>query len=308
MKILLCDPLPADQPGFHPFQDRVCSNYAGFARLALLASQLEEVREGQIVVDMESVAWFDANMCAPLGALLYRAMRQGGAVSLANLQCEPHHDVRGIFLRNGFLGHFGQARLPDKYGTTVEYRRFEPRDERAFAEYAEAVLKGTHVPRMTVALLKWMMESVCEVFGNAVTHSETRFGIHACGQYYRSKHKLDFSVADLGIGIRGSLKTKSQQDVTATEAIEWAVTGRNTTRTGSVPGGVGLKRLREFITLNNGRMQIASDSGYWELSAGRERASEMEHPFPGTVVNLEFNAADKRSFCLQSELTADEVL
>jgi hypothetical protein len=308
MNVLLADPSSDDQLGFHPLQERICSDYAGFARLALLAAQLEDAGLDEAVVDMREVTWFDANMCAPLGSLLHRAIKRGTNIKLANLRTEPHHDVRGIFLRNGFLARFGQAREPDTYGTTVEYQRFDVGDERAFAEYADSVLKSRHVPTMTTALRKWMMESVCEIFGNAVVHSRTRYGIHACGQYYRSKHRLDFSVADVGIGIPGSVNEKAPQPVLATEAIQWAVSGQNTTRTGSIPGGVGLKRLREFITLNSGRMQIASGQGYWELSRGRETANEMRHPFPGTVVNLEFNAADKRLFFLQSELTPDKVL
>ena len=308
MNIALGEVHPQGLPDFAEYVGRVGSDFSGFSRLALLSRQLDEAGTESVVIDMMLIDWFDANMCAPLGALLYRAIRRGGSVSLANLRTEPHHDVRGIFLRNGFLARFGQVGEPDTYGTTVEYSRFEVDQERTFAEYADAVLKGVHVPKMTVALRKWMMESVCEVFGNAVAHSRTQCGIHACGQYYRSRHRLDFSVADVGIGIHGSVGEKSGQAVPATEAIQWAVSGQNTTRTGSVPGGVGLKRLREFITLNKGRMQIASGDGYWELSANRESVSEMENSFPGTVVNLEFDAADKRSFCLQSELTPNKVL
>jgi len=304
----LADPLPEDRPGFHPFEDRIRSDFAGFSRLALLARQAEIGPFEDVDVDLTGVEWLDANMCAPLGAILYRAGRRGNSVTLSNVQSESGKDVRGILLRNGFLSHYGQTRWPDKFGTTVEYRRFEPKDQRAFAEYAEAVLKGAHVPKMTTALRKWMMESVCEIFGNAVMHSKTQFGIHACGQYYRSKPRLDFTVADVGIGIPGSLKEKTGKDVAAIEAIQWAVTGLHTTRNDNVPGGVGLKRLREFITLNKGRMQIASGRGYWELAKSDESSREMEYPFPGTVVNLEFNTADQRSFCLESELTPDKVL
>ena len=37
----------------------------------------------------------------------------------------------------------------------------------------------------------------------------------------------------------------------------WATQGRNTTKRGPIPGGLGLKLLTEFIKLNEGRLQIA---------------------------------------------------
>jgi hypothetical protein len=75
----------------------------------------------------------------------------------------------------------------------------------------------------------------------------------------------------------------------------------HTTRKGKIPGGLGLKMLREFITRNQGRIQIVSDRGYWQLDAGQETLTRMEHAFPGTVVNIEINTADQASYRLRTE-------
>jgi len=132
-------------------------------------------------------------------------------------------------------------------------------------------------------------------------------GIHACGQLFPKKDRLEFSISDLGIGIRMSILQMGDIDFTAAKAIQWAIAGRNTTRRGATPGGSGLKILREFVKKNNGRIQIVSDKGYWELNRGEERLKTLEHPFPGTVVNLEFNTADPKSYRLASEAQAQDI-
>jgi len=160
---------------------------------------------------------------------------------------------------------------------------------------------------MTPGLRKKFQENIFEIFSNAVIHSQTKMGIYSCGQFFPRRHRLDFSIADLGIGIRGVLKQKAGLDYPAEQAIEWAMTGNNTTKTGSVPGGLGLKLLREFITLNRGRIQIVSDKGYWELKGDQVAFNNFMHPFPGTVVTIEINTADKKSYCLTSEISPDQI-
>jgi hypothetical protein len=85
------------------------------------------------------------------------------------------------------------------------------------------------------------------------------------------------------------------------QAIRWALQEGNTTRKDSIPGGLGLKLLREFIELNRGCIQIVSDRGFWQFDQDGETIERMPNSFPGTVVNLEINTADTSSYCLSSE-------
>lgn len=133
-------------------------------------------------------------------------------------------------------------------------------------------------------------------------------GIFSCGQFFPDRNRLDFSVADLGIGIRQNVKEHTGQDlITAEQAINWAMEGRNTTRAGRIPGGLGLKLLREFITMNKGKIQIVSDKGYWELSGGETSTRTFTEPFPGTIVNIEINTSDTSSYCLSSEIQPEDI-
>jgi hypothetical protein len=279
-------------------------NYQGFASLIQLAEQVEELSYTRLEIDMRAATWLDANMCAPLGAILYKTSRNLNTVRFVNIPAQ----VEKILAKNGFLSNYGYTRLQDTWNTTIQYTRFEQKDDRYFASYIERHFKSSAIPKMSDPLRKKFWESIFEIFSNAVIHSETQLGIFACGQFFPKKNRLDFSIADLGIGIQNNLRQKREIHLPAEQAINWAMEGRNTTKTGSIPGGLGLKLLREFIRLNQGHVQIVSNQGYWEqLPDGTIAMKTFSFPFPGTVVNLEINTADPNTYRLSSETYPDDI-
>lgn len=280
------------------------SNYEGFNRLIRLAEETSDLSYANITMDFRAVSWFDANMCAPLGAILYRLSRKLNTVSIVNIPSR----VERILSKNSFLSNYGHAKRLDEWGTTIRYNRLEPKDERYFGAYIERHFRYKAIPQMTPALRKKFWESIFELFSNAVIHSETKLGIFTCGQYFPKKQRLDFSIADLGIGMRRNLRRKRGLNYSAEQAINWAMEGRNTTKTGSIPGGLGLKLLREFIKLNNGCIQVVSDRGFWEQDRnGSVITKSFDFPFPGTVVNIEINTADTNSYALSSEISTEDI-
>jgi len=66
----------------------------------------------------------------------------------------------------------------------------------------------------------------------------------------------------------------------------------NTTRTGDIPGGLGLKRLRDFIQQNDGQLHIVSGNGCWIQRDGKLDTMALSCPFNGTLINLSFNTLD----------------
>ena len=279
------------------------SNYDGFSRLIQLAHQTDGSFLDDIEIDMSQAVWIDANMCAPLGAILYKVGRDINTIRLTNVPA----NVEAILSKNGFLCNYGWSRKKDFYGSTIEYKRFEPKDDRYFADYIEKQMVGKGIPEMSLGLLKKFRESIYEIFSNSVLHSQTKLGIFSCGQYFHKKHRLDFSIADLGIGIYTNIREHRGLNLSAEDAISWALEGKNTTKSGPIPGGLGLKLLREFIVKNEGRIQIVSDKGYWELSEGMVRTRAFSEPFPGTIVNIEINTADAKSYRLVSEIRSEDI-
>ncbi len=285
---------------------RIESNYDGFSKLNYLYQCTTSCSDSSCEIDMSGVSWFDANMCAPLGAALYQ-FRQGHVISLPGL----NPAMENLLRRNGFLPNFGfdREKVPDHSGTTIEYQRFESTDAASFKEYVARHFVGKGIPDMSPLLHRKFRESISEIFGNAVDHSGTQLGIFACGQFFPKAHRLDFSIADLGIGIRENIQNRIGLTLDSTAAIEWAVSGDNTTRQreDGKPGGLGLKLIREFIKLNEGKMQIISGIGYWSTTPKGIEKKDFALPFPGTVVNIEINTADTKSYCMESELYPEDI-
>jgi hypothetical protein len=277
---------------------------AGFEFLSNLWAQTEACFLDIIELDLSSAVWLDADMCAPFGALLYALGERVNTVRLLNIR----PDVERALAQNGFLSIYGRNTVPDRWGTTLPYQRFDPKDDRYFADYVETkLIRRSELPAMSSALLKKLSESLFEIFGNAVIHSNTEMGIFSCGQFFPKRDRLNFSVADLGIGIRRNVTEHTGLSLNAAEAIEWATTGRNTTRSGAIPGGLGLKLLVQFIDLNGGSLQIISDTGYWRRENSRSRIALLTRPFPGTAVSVEINTADKQSYILSSEIAETDI-
>ncbi len=283
---------------------QVRHDQTGFEKLVQLHHQTKDCRLTRITIDMAATDWLDADMCAAFGAILYRLGSSLNTIELTNIP----QGVEKNLSKNGFLSNYGREKLPDKWGTTIPYRRFDVKDDRYFAGYIEGeFMRRPEMPRMSAGLIKKFRESVFEIFSNAVLHSRTKLGIFSCGQFFPRKHRLDFSVVDLGIGMRQNVKDHTGLDLAADQAIVWATKERNTTRRGSIPGGLGLKLLQEFIGLNGGRLQIVSDAGYWCLQKDGVHAVRLGLPFPGTAVTLEINTSDTQSYALSSELRESEI-
>jgi hypothetical protein len=279
------------------FLQNVDSSEVGFSRLADLHATLSQHSFEAIKIDFSSCLWFDANMSAPLGVVLAHAVDNLNTIEIANLD----RAIETILCKNQFLAGFGFARRRDTYGTAIPYRRFKTSEDRRFAEYLNDHLHGKDMPQMSDALSEQFSNSMLELFANAAMHSETVPGIFACGQFFPRKHRVDFSVADAGIGMRRKIAKELGIKMNSDMAIAWALQEGHTTRKGKVPGGLGLKLIREFINMNQGRIQVVSDRGFWELSAGQETLTRMQCGFPGTVINIEINTSDTASYRLSGE-------
>jgi len=255
-------------------------------------------------INMQATQWFDADMCAAFGAILYRLGENLNTINLSDIP----DGVEQVLSRNGFLSHYGREKLPDQWGTTIPYRRFDVKDDRYFADYIEKELVNrSEIPTMSQELMKKFRESIFEIFSNAVLHSRTDLGIFSCGQFFPKRNRIDFSVADLGVGMRKNIQEKRGVVLSAEKAINWATQENNTTKDGMIPGGLGLKLLCEFIDFNGGCIQIVSDAGHWQRKGRNTTITPLKHPFPGTIVTLEINTADQHSYQLTSKTDTTDI-
>ena len=287
------------------FPPEIRHDFHGFQLLINLIIQTKTCFLETIEINMQATTWFDADMAAAFGAILYKLGMELNTIKLTNLPPK----VESILSRNGFLSYYGKEIIPDFWNTAIPYHRFDTKDDRYFAEYIEKeFLHRKEMPTMSSGLLKKFRESIFEIFSNAVIHSETELGIFSCGQFYPNKKRLTFSVVDLGIGIRNKVQKAMNLNLSAEDSIRWAIAGKNTTKKGPIPGGLGLKLLSDFIDLNEGSIQIISDTGYLQRKNRQTTTQPLKgNSFPGTVVTIEINTADTASYQLSSEIPLTDI-
>lgn len=280
------------------------SQIEGFEHLAALAKDAKELFADQLEVDFSRCGFFDANMVAPLAAVLARITNEFNEVKIVKVPAS----IERILRKNRFLVAYGYSAIEDVNHTTLPFRRIQLSDEGRFADYLEQHMDGKGIPRITKALGKVFRQSIFEVFQNAVTHSKSRLGVFVCGQFYPQLQRLDLTIADAGIGIRTNVRRYLRNNtLSSIDAIRWALQEGNTTKTGSQPGGVGLKFLKDFIELNKGKIHIASRFGFYEYGNGNETFAKLAADFPGTAVNLEINTGDTSAYCLRSEVSLEDI-
>jgi hypothetical protein len=265
------------------------NNREGFESLAELWSLASLLVARSLELDLSMCTSLDANMAAPLGALLAVIADKLNRTEIVGVQVHIENSLR----RNQFLTNYGYPAL-EAGPTILPFQRFQLTDERLFGEYLKRYLPGKGFPRITEGAGKVFQQSIFEIFQNAVAHSESKIGVFVCGQFFPNELRLNLTISDPGIGICSKVRVfLGNQDLTSEAAIQWALAGGHTTRTGSRPGGVGLKFMLDFVKRNRGNIQIASGDGLYGATTGYDK---LHSSLPGTTVNFEINTADTQSY------------
>lgn len=249
-------------------------------------------------INLSLEKWFSANCSSALGAILYLIKKRFNTITI-----DAAHNIDPVLHKNEFLTFFGENRRVDSYNTTINYKELTPNDHHYFNEYVmRELLSKNCFPQMTQELKKKIGEAIYEIFVNAQIHSESE-RVFTCGQHFPNKETLEFMITDIGIGIQEKVNRKFNSSLTATEAIRWAMEDSHTTK--DVPGGLGLAILKEFISLNGGKLTVVSGRGFWQMDNGRVAEHILQNPFPGTSVNIYVKTDDSKSYSLTNYHTND---
>jgi anti-sigma regulatory factor (Ser/Thr protein kinase) len=268
-----------------------------YQQLINLHEQVKNFIFSDIAIDLSG--WFAANMSAALGAVLDK-IASGNNIEISS----SNKSILSILQKNGFLAHFGYEKKYDNYYTTISYLKLKSQESRYFHEYVmNELLAKSELPIMSEQLKKKIAESIYEIFANAQIHSETEY-IYTCGQFFPKKHKIEFTIVDRGIGFKQKINRRFNTNFSAIQAIRWAIEDGNSTKIG-IPGGIGLAILKEFIRMNEGKIQIVSDDGFYQLMADQETVQQFGSSFPGTIINMQFRTDDNKSYRLAEEANFD---
>jgi hypothetical protein len=280
---------------------KLMSEREGFGFFVQLYAQTKDLSFDELVLDFKNNSWFEANLCATLGAILSKLQENFVAIRIINMSSS----VERILQKNHFLSNFGSAALPDTHLTTIKFRKFKVTEEKQFKDYLDnELLSQPDLPHMSPLLKSKINKSIFEIFNNANIHGHCGH-VFSCGQYFPQKKRLIFTIADLGKTIKSNVNEYLNKSYNGEEAIRWAVEEGNTTKTGNIPGGLGLSLIRDFLKLNSGCIQIVSSNGYWEERKGVIFAKEIENTLMGTIVNLDININDHSSYIMSSEINPD---
>lgn len=282
----------------------VRSTFNGFEHLGRFASRTKDLFFDELILDMSEVNFFDANMAAPLGAVLARV---ADAFNSVDIDAVPSKVAR-ILRKNRFLTRYGYEPLRDSHRTAMPFRRLRLSGQSAFEGYVDQWLEREGMPEMSRKARTAFKRKVFEIYQNAVIHSESDVGIFVCGQFFPKRNRLDFTIADAGIGIRETVRRYFENDrIGSVRSLRWALAPHHTTKRGRLPGGLGLQLLKDFTRLNGGKIQIASRFGFYEYSDGGENFRKMSADFPGTAVTIEINTADESAYVLSDETARDDI-
>lgn len=247
------------------------------------------------------VQWFNANMCAALGGILDE-ISEVNAIKIDS----PKASILTILKKNSFLSHYGFNTEIDTNHTAISFLKLKTNESRYFHSYiTNQLLSKQAFPTMTSQLQKKIEESIYEIFVNAQIHSGTEY-IYTCGQFFPKKQTIEFTIVDMGKGFKKTINERFQQKLSSIASIKWALQDTHSTKI-DIPGGIGLTILTEFIKMNNGKFQIISDDGFYEMSNTHEKTQMFSGSFPGTIINMEFRTDDTNSYQLSSELDFNNI-
>lgn len=164
--------------------------------------------------DLEIIHWFNACLCAPLGAILDKLNNDSWVTAKISALIGNN-----ILQRNEFLSYYGFDKIRDDNHTTIRYLKLQPSDSRFFNSYiTDELVNHPALPSLSEPLKKKITESIYEMFVNAQMHSQTKF-IYTCGQFFPNKHSIWFSITDLGVGFKYNINSRFNAELTSAQAI-----------------------------------------------------------------------------------------
>ena len=148
-----------------------------------------------------------------------------------------------------------------------------------------------------------------EIYNNAFEHSGTQIGVFSCGQYFRTHNDLILSVIDFGRGIPANVRAflryhvneETVSKLSGAACLKWAFEPGNSTCMGGVARGLGLDLLKEFIRVNQGKLEVYSNEGYAIVDKGGEHYVNRNMSFEGTIMHITLRC-DETLYCFRDEV------
>lgn len=261
----------------------------------------QQVYVGQLDVrfDFTECRFLRDNAVAFLGGLARLVASRSGRFDFAWETLLPN--VRKNLEKMGLLDAFGVCKQHE-VGNSIPYREDRIADRDGIIGYLKSMWIGRDWVHVSPLLSDAIAGTVWEIYANAFDHAKSPVGVMSCGQHYPRRRELCLSVVDFGVGIPYLVRNfLNQMDMPAKEALEWAFQRGTTTKPNGIARGLGLDLLKEFIRVNNGRLELFSHDGYTVVDKTGAKHNNRGIFFEGTLLNLTLKC-DERYYLFASEV------
>lgn len=282
---------------------RIVADKAGYEFLAEFYAASTEVQAKNIYVDFAQCQQVDANLSAVLGAYLDKMVKDGHDVFIIGPKSRK---VKQALSRNNFFRAFDYDTNCESRENYIEYRDFGVHDTSEFKRYIDIELtQKERFPSCSEKVKLKIIESIYEIFANAVSHGGCE-RVYCCGEVHnhRNRTMLDITFVNLGRtvveNVNDFLISKGKRCMMPCDALRWAFIEGNTTK--HMPGGLGLAILKEFIGMNEGAIQMVSGNAMLEINGNESEYTTLDNCFPGTIVTVEFNCDDDKTYITTEEV------
>ena len=277
---------------------KVKCNIDGYDLLSSLCDQIRLCKEDEIVVCFDGCEEFDSNLSAIIGDVL----EDISDFKQVYVKKPDNELVYKNLVRNRFFPAFQKDyKMPESERESyLPFRSFKIKDAVQFKEYIAELIHKRQFPRHSKKVGQTIMESIHEIYVNAIEHGKSRH-ITCCGE--KHANTFDVTVVDCGTTIPETVNrfmfNHGNRQMDDNDTIVWAMGRGNTTK--ETVGGLGLAIICDFMNLNKGTLQIISGKGFIEYENSRHKRLNLNNPFPGTIVSMRFNLADKKAYFLKEE-------
>lgn len=242
------------------------------------------------IFDFTNCDFLKPNAVAFLGGVARWIERQGKefVFDWRTLQ----QNIRVNLTQNGFLKTFGGSQFGAWDGNSVPYREDYQKNKNDLMDYLNSKWFGKNWVQVSHNLRSEVIGNAWEIYENAFEHGGSPWVI-SCGQRFPTLRKLQLTVIDFGVGIPGNVQRYwNNSGILAAQALKWAFERGNTTSHVNFRRGLGLDFLKEFVFVNQGKLEVFSHQGYALFDSTGERYIQRNTFFPGTLVNIAFQCDD----------------
>lgn len=287
------------------FPVNLTSNSEGFDFLSFVLNKTSTRKK--FVFDFTKIQRFDPHLSAVIGCIIIINKKNGANFEFSGLK---NDFVKKTIKNNGLLELIDGTKRPNNFNSGIPFRRFDMKSEAELEEYIYKYLLSTGKEfKLSNAAKKRIFRSIFEIYQNSVMHSQAD-EIFVCGHKFALRGLLALTMVEIGRTFKDNVTAfkKEYKDFSGSESLDWAVQSGNTTKIATETGGLGLDLIREFLRFNLGKLQIRSAEGYWEEKKGSIFTHNSQYNFGGSIVNMEFNLRDAKTYYIKDEFEIKDIL